>query len=185
MCVCFRLLVGAPRAKALKGQKSKVTGGLYSCDMSSTSAGCDRVNFDNDGEISANPCAFVWHGLAILDTIFSRFDKQCPPGVNCCLFAEDLRKESKENQWMGVTVQSQGPGGKIVVRLFVFNCEHELDQLMIVNKIVMQKIECFYISDMEADTEYWSFYCLLVSQYSFTIKFLKICIKISQSLRNP
>uniref|UniRef100_A0A7N6FC47 Integrin, alpha 6b n=1 Tax=Anabas testudineus TaxID=64144 RepID=A0A7N6FC47_ANATE len=69
------LLVGAPKAKALPGQKSKVTGGLYSCDMSTTSTACDRVIFDND---------------------------------------EDLRKESKENQWMGVTVQSQGPGGKIV-----------------------------------------------------------------------
>uniref|UniRef100_A0A7N6BWJ2 Integrin alpha-2 domain-containing protein n=1 Tax=Anabas testudineus TaxID=64144 RepID=A0A7N6BWJ2_ANATE len=63
------LLVGAPKAKALPGQKSKVTGGLYSCDMSTTSTACDRVIFDND---------------------------------------EDLRKESKENQWMGVTVQSQG-----------------------------------------------------------------------------
>ncbi|XP_077579884.1 integrin alpha-6-like isoform X1 [Stigmatopora nigra] len=27
---------------------------------------------------------------------------------------EDLKSESKENQWMGVTVNSQGPGGKIV-----------------------------------------------------------------------
>ncbi|KAK5890282.1 hypothetical protein CesoFtcFv8_013817 [Champsocephalus esox] len=27
---------------------------------------------------------------------------------------EDVRFENKENQWMGVTVQSQGPGGKIV-----------------------------------------------------------------------
>uniref|UniRef100_A0A8D0D9P5 Integrin alpha-2 domain-containing protein n=1 Tax=Sander lucioperca TaxID=283035 RepID=A0A8D0D9P5_SANLU len=64
------LLVGAPRAKALVGQKSKVTGGLYNCDMTSTSGGCTRVIFDN--------------------------------------------KESKENQWMGVSVNSQGPGGKIV-----------------------------------------------------------------------
>ncbi|KAF1384010.1 hypothetical protein PFLUV_G00137800 [Perca fluviatilis] len=69
------LLVGAPRAKALNRQKSKVTGGLYNCDMTSTSASCPRVNFDN---------------------------------------SEDLTKESKENQWMGVSVNSQGPGGKIV-----------------------------------------------------------------------
>ncbi|KAM9709535.1 integrin alpha-6 isoform 1-T1 [Menidia menidia] len=27
---------------------------------------------------------------------------------------EDIRSENKENQWMGVTVESQGPGGKIV-----------------------------------------------------------------------
>uniref|UniRef100_A0A672IQK0 Integrin alpha-6-like n=1 Tax=Salarias fasciatus TaxID=181472 RepID=A0A672IQK0_SALFA len=69
------LLVGAPRAKSLSGQQSKVTGGLYSCDMSTPSGPCSRIDFDND---------------------------------------EDLSKESKENQWMGVTVNSQGPGGKIV-----------------------------------------------------------------------
>lgn len=37
-----------------------------------------------------------------------------------CLCVEDLNSESKENQWMGVTVNSQGPGGKIVVRMCVF-----------------------------------------------------------------
>ena len=31
------------------------------------------------------------------------------------ILTEDTKKEYKENQWMGVTVQSQGPGGKIVV----------------------------------------------------------------------
>ena len=31
------------------------------------------------------------------------------------ILKEDVRIENKENQWMGVTVQSQGPGGKIVV----------------------------------------------------------------------
>ncbi|XP_060900393.1 integrin alpha-6-like isoform X1 [Labrus mixtus] len=69
------LLVGAPRANALSGHTSKVTGGLYSCDMTSTSTGCTRILFDNN---------------------------------------EDTSKESKENQWMGVSVSSQGPGGKIL-----------------------------------------------------------------------
>ncbi|KAK3511058.1 hypothetical protein QTP70_030093 [Hemibagrus guttatus] len=69
------LLVGAPRARKLSNQKSSITGGLYNCDISSTSSACQRVNFDNN---------------------------------------EDPAKESKDNQWMGVTVQSQGPGGKIV-----------------------------------------------------------------------
>ncbi|KAM6918919.1 integrin alpha-6-like isoform 2-T2 [Xenentodon cancila] len=69
------LLVGAPRAEAFEGQKAAVTGGLFSCDMSSPSTPCTRVNFDND---------------------------------------EDTSRESKDNQWMGVTVNSQGPGGKIV-----------------------------------------------------------------------
>lgn len=77
------LLVGAPRAKALTGQKSKVTGGLYTCDMSSSSPGCTRVIFDNN---------------------------------------ENTETESKENQWMGVTVSSQGPGGKIVT------CAHRYER---------------------------------------------------------
>lgn len=41
-----------------------------------------------------------------------------------CLCVEDLKSESKENQWMGVTVNSQGPGGKIVVRMCVFVSDH-------------------------------------------------------------
>lgn len=53
-CICCRLLVGAPRAKALRGQKSAVTGGLYNCDMSSTTSDCSRVIFDNDGETLAD-----------------------------------------------------------------------------------------------------------------------------------
>jgi len=31
--------------------------------------------------------------------------------------AADPSSESKEDQWMGVTVQSQGPGGKVVVSI--------------------------------------------------------------------
>lgn len=68
------LLVGAPRAGALTRQASKVTGGLYKCDVTLSNS-CDRIDFDNE---------------------------------------EDVRVENKEDQWMGVTVQSQGPGGKIV-----------------------------------------------------------------------
>ncbi|XP_076000805.1 integrin alpha-6-like isoform X2 [Genypterus blacodes] len=82
------LLVGSPRAKALSGQKAKVTGGLYSCDISSSTTGCERLDFDNE---------------------------------------EDPKKESKENQWMGVTVNSQGPGGKIVT------CAHRYQRRTNVN----------------------------------------------------
>uniref|UniRef100_A0A4W5PYK0 Integrin, alpha 6b n=1 Tax=Hucho hucho TaxID=62062 RepID=A0A4W5PYK0_9TELE len=82
------LLVGAPRAKALRGQKAKITGGLYNCDTTSTSSSCNRVQFDDD---------------------------------------EDVNTESKENQWMGVTVNSQGPGGKIVT------CAHRYQRRLFVN----------------------------------------------------
>ncbi|XP_049583420.1 integrin alpha-6 isoform X1 [Syngnathus scovelli] len=40
---------------------------------------------------------------------------------------EDIRVENKENQWMGVTVQSQGPGGKIVT------CAHRYQKRLFVN----------------------------------------------------
>ncbi|KAG8432448.1 hypothetical protein GDO86_016913 [Hymenochirus boettgeri] len=82
------LLVGAPQAKAFASQKANVTGGLYSCDITSPSATCDRIVFD--------------------ETV-------------------DLSSESKENQWMGVSVQSQGPGGKVVT------CAHRYERRSGVN----------------------------------------------------
>uniref|UniRef100_A0A8C7HP06 Integrin subunit alpha 6 n=1 Tax=Oncorhynchus kisutch TaxID=8019 RepID=A0A8C7HP06_ONCKI len=92
----YRLLIGAPRAKALANQRANITGGLYSCDITTESDDCDRIDFDNEGE--------------------------------------DVRVENKENQWMGVTVNSQGPGGKIVTcahryqrRLFVDTAQESRD----------------------------------------------------------
>lgn len=38
-----------------------------------------------------------------------------PPLIPSVLPPADVQKESKENQWLGVSVRSQGPGGKIVV----------------------------------------------------------------------
>uniref|UniRef100_A0A3Q3VLA2 Uncharacterized protein n=1 Tax=Mola mola TaxID=94237 RepID=A0A3Q3VLA2_MOLML len=40
---------------------------------------------------------------------------------------ENINVENKENQWMGVTVQSQGPGGKIVT------CAHRYQRRLFVN----------------------------------------------------
>ncbi|KAM8933680.1 integrin alpha-6 [Pelodytes ibericus] len=82
------LLVGAPRTKAFPAQKANITGGLFSCDITSSSPTCTRIIFD--------------------DTV-------------------DLSTESKENQWMGVSVQSQGPGGKIVT------CAHRYERRRFVN----------------------------------------------------
>ncbi|KAF4118688.1 integrin alpha-6b [Onychostoma macrolepis] len=42
---------------------------------------------------------------------------------------ENLASENKENQWMGVTVQSQGPGGKILV------CAHRYQRRLFVNTV--------------------------------------------------
>nr|WGH49348.1 integrin a6-1 [Cyprinus carpio] len=82
------LLIGAPKARALSNQGANITGGLYSCDITTHPNDCTRVDFDND---------------------------------------VDARVENKENQWMGVTVQSQGPGGKIVT------CAHRYQRLLFPN----------------------------------------------------
>uniref|UniRef100_A0A3B3RTD8 Integrin subunit alpha 6 n=1 Tax=Paramormyrops kingsleyae TaxID=1676925 RepID=A0A3B3RTD8_9TELE len=82
------LLIGAPRAKALSNQGANITGGLYSCDVTTQSNDCKRIEFDNE--------------------------------VN-------LNLEYKEDQWMGVTVHSQGPGGKIVT------CAHRYQRRLFVN----------------------------------------------------
>ncbi|CAM4606925.1 unnamed protein product [Leuciscus chuanchicus] len=82
------LLIGAPTARALSNQGANITGGLYSCDITTHPDDCTRVDFDND---------------------------------------VDVLVENKENQWMGVTVQSQGPGGKIVT------CAHRYQRLLFPN----------------------------------------------------
>ena len=47
----FRLLIGAPRARALGKQKANITGGLYKCEISQSND-CERIDFDNEGEKS-------------------------------------------------------------------------------------------------------------------------------------
>lgn len=58
LCFSVRLLVGAPRAGALTRQASKVTGGLYKCDVTLSNS-CDRIDFDNEGEPSVCPSIFA------------------------------------------------------------------------------------------------------------------------------
>ncbi|XP_067297583.1 integrin alpha-6b isoform X2 [Pseudorasbora parva] len=84
------LLVGAPKAKALSNQISKITGGMYNCDITAPGQSCQRVMFDNE---------------------------------------ENTKSENKQNQWMGVTVQSQGPGGKILV------CAHRYQRRLFVDTL--------------------------------------------------
>ncbi|KAG9329835.1 hypothetical protein JZ751_028944 [Albula glossodonta] len=48
------ILIGAPRARALPNQKANVTGGLYSCELSTNSYDCNRVDFDNEGKCSSH-----------------------------------------------------------------------------------------------------------------------------------
>uniref|UniRef100_A0A8C5C4Y8 Integrin subunit alpha 6 n=1 Tax=Gadus morhua TaxID=8049 RepID=A0A8C5C4Y8_GADMO len=63
---------------------------------------------------------------------------------------EDVRTENKENQWMGVTVQSQGPGGKIVT------CAHRYQRRLNVNTLQESRDitgRCYMLSqDLSIDT---------------------------------
>ncbi|XP_030636018.1 integrin alpha-6b [Chanos chanos] len=92
------LLVGAPRAKGYPATKANITGGVYNCDIGSTSPTCQRIKFDDD------------------------------------LQPED----SKENQWLGVTVQSQGPGGKILA------CAHRYQKRMFQSQDIIGR--CYQLS---------------------------------------
>ncbi|XP_078545298.1 integrin alpha-7 isoform X1 [Lissotriton helveticus] len=83
------LLVGAPQAPGLPGQKANRTGGLYSCPLTSEIDDCQRVDIDD--------------------------------GV-------DESRESKENQWLGVSVKSQGIGGKIVACAHLYEARQRLTQ---------------------------------------------------------
>ncbi|XP_062434250.1 integrin alpha-6 isoform X2 [Rhea pennata] len=114
------LLVGAPREKALPSQQANRTGGLYSCDITSSSTRCTRVIFDED---------------------------------------TDPKMESKEDQWMGVTVQSQGPGGNVVT------CAHRYEKRQYVNTVQETRDiigRCYVLSqDLtikdDMDNGVWSF----------------------------
>ena len=88
MCVsvCSRLLVGAPTAKALKGQIAKVTGGLYNCDITSSSS-CKRVEFDNTGELSfdTNSALHVSTVRPVSQDNFNRHNSMFPGLCVCAL----------------------------------------------------------------------------------------------------
>uniref|UniRef100_A0A8C1YM12 Integrin subunit alpha 6 n=1 Tax=Cyprinus carpio TaxID=7962 RepID=A0A8C1YM12_CYPCA len=79
-----KLLIGAPKARALSNQGANITGGLYLLTA-----------------------VLLFHCFRCLIVTWFLF---------MVTLTVDARVENKENQWMGVTVQSQGPGGKIVVR---------------------------------------------------------------------
>ncbi|XP_040417293.1 integrin alpha-6 isoform X2 [Cygnus olor] len=114
------LLVGAPREKAFPSQQANRTGGLYSCDITSSNTRCIRVVFDEE---------------------------------------TDPRTESKEDQWMGVTVQSQGPGGNVVT------CAHRYEKRQYVNTVQETRDiigRCYVLSqDLtikdDMDNGVWSF----------------------------
>lgn len=106
--------MGAPQALALPGQQANRTGGLFACPLSLEEADCYRVDIDRGGEGSVRLGGGTREqGRGGLSLLF-------PPLIPGVLPPADVQKESKENQWLGVSVRSQGPGGKIVVSTISF-----------------------------------------------------------------
>uniref|UniRef100_A0A8C9Z961 Integrin subunit alpha 6 n=1 Tax=Sander lucioperca TaxID=283035 RepID=A0A8C9Z961_SANLU len=71
---------------------------------------------------------------------------------------EDVLVENKENQWMGVTVQSQGPGGKILIlscrRLFVNTPQESRD---IIGRCYVLSQDLTIDSSSDEDGGNWKF----------------------------
>ncbi|XP_004700626.1 integrin alpha-7 isoform X2 [Echinops telfairi] len=55
----------------------------------------------------------------------------------------DVQKESKENQWLGVSVRSQGPGGKIVTCAHRYEARQRVDQVLETRDVIGR---CFVLS---------------------------------------
>ncbi|PNJ44965.1 ITGA7 isoform 16 [Pongo abelii] len=55
----------------------------------------------------------------------------------------DMQKESKENQWLGVSVRSQGPGGKIVTCAHRYEARQRVDQILETRDMIGR---CFVLS---------------------------------------
>ncbi|XP_062976019.1 integrin alpha-7 isoform X1 [Elgaria multicarinata webbii] len=56
----------------------------------------------------------------------------------------DLKKESKENQWLGVTVKSQGPGGKIVTCAHLYEARNRVNETLETRDVIGR---CYVLSE--------------------------------------
>uniref|UniRef100_A0A8D0BEA0 Integrin subunit alpha 7 n=1 Tax=Salvator merianae TaxID=96440 RepID=A0A8D0BEA0_SALMN len=56
----------------------------------------------------------------------------------------DLKKESKENQWLGVTVKSQGPGGKIVTCAHLYEARNRVNESLETRDVIGR---CYVLSE--------------------------------------
>ncbi|XP_042304579.1 integrin alpha-7 isoform X2 [Sceloporus undulatus] len=71
----------------------------------------------------------------------------------------DLKKESKENQWLGVTVKSQGPGGKIVTCAHLYEVRNRVNEPLETRDVIGR---CYVLSEGlqvadESDGGEWKF----------------------------
>ncbi|NWT06244.1 ITA7 protein, partial [Mionectes macconnelli] len=122
------LLVGAPQAQALPSQGANRTGGLFACPLTPELSDCWRVPIDEGGELHSpgGSRGGFPAGLTL------------PPVPTV-----DPQRESKENQWLGVSVKSQGAGGKIVTCAHRYEVRHRVRQPLETRDVIGR---CFVLS---------------------------------------
>ncbi|KYB25676.1 integrin alpha-PS1 isoform X2 [Tribolium castaneum] len=91
----YWILVGAPLGRNLQPFTNR-SGALYKCPMSRRDNDCEQI--ETDGK-----------RLNVFDY------EDTPSTRNEAVLSPPSNDEIKDNQWLGVTVKSQKPGGKVVV----------------------------------------------------------------------
>ncbi|EEC08879.1 integrin alpha-ps, putative [Ixodes scapularis] len=97
-----RLLVGAPRAQTSQPGTNR-SGAVYKCPMTTWLQDCKQIPIEEEKTDSP-----TW--LRVTDAFFFFFSFSC--------LAAPENTILKDDQWLGVTVRSQGPGG------YVLACAH-------------------------------------------------------------
>ncbi|KAL6433815.1 hypothetical protein ACFW04_005801 [Cataglyphis niger] len=95
------MLVGAPLDQN-RQPGTKRSGALWQCPMSTYSRDCTQVI--TDGRLMGDGLLYRPYEYESYDSNLES-DDLIPPGID----------EIKDNQWLGVTVRSQGVGGKVMV----------------------------------------------------------------------
>lgn len=118
MVCSSRILVGAPQAAGQGPLRGSRPGALFRCPITPEEYDCERVDIDGEGGWKMtlhqrlerpHQCRSEWvHRWA--------YFHGCTFNFPFCFTSVSLNRESKHNQWLGVTVKSQGIGGKVVVR---------------------------------------------------------------------
>lgn len=118
MVCSSRILVGAPQAAGQGPLRGSRPGALFRCPITPEEYDCERVDIDGEGGWKMalhrrleqpHQRGSEWvYGWAYFHVYTFNFP--------FCFIPVSLNRESKHNQWLGVTVKSQGIGGKVVVR---------------------------------------------------------------------
>lgn len=119
MLCSSRILVGAPQAAGQGPLRGSRPGALFRCPITPEEYDCERVDIDGEGAWKSRDDKFISGENNPINTArgFTNGFGFYAYFLNSllCFTSVSLSRESKHNQWLGVTVKSQGIGGKVVV----------------------------------------------------------------------